>query len=481
MTGEELKAKISRNLIELMPACMSGNAVVDPDADDTAARKSMKYQLRLIERLAGRIVFFTLIGIVLYVSGGASTSISAIRIFGMFVTVMLAGLVVGGLLGFIFGLPRFLRVIDAATPAAGATAAPSPTTPSKAAFAGNTNLEEISDWLTKIIVGLGLVQAHAIIDSGKHLAIKFSNQIGNPQGAMAMFCFVVAIASVGGFLFFYIETRTRIMLLLTDASTAAVDHGVITSKAAEISIAAPVDVPQGKAGVDTAVRSQSPVATDKTLLGIPYSDLKVADDYAAWGAAQARAGNWEAAVTALQQAISLAPSDHRYLALLADIRLLQGKPQAAVDALGEARIKAPGHAKDLLSRELMSSLYLPQPESFMHALDVGTKLFAEAPEAARDPWINVWLAAAHGQQFDWLQRNRGSEDELAEAKARALVRVREVVRLAPASKHPARLLMRALFEAAPGPSSEDNDLAVFRGDDEFERAILGNEPLPIGN
>ena len=43
----------------------------------------------------------------------------------------------------------------------------------------NTNLEQISDWLTKILVGVGLVQLGAIIDSLGDLADFLGPALGN--------------------------------------------------------------------------------------------------------------------------------------------------------------------------------------------------------------------------------------------------------------------------------------------------------------
>jgi hypothetical protein len=53
----------------------------------------------------------------------------------------------GGLLGFLFGIPRSL---------AGPEGADGKT--ELGAYRPNTNLEQISDWLTKILVGVGFVQ-----------------------------------------------------------------------------------------------------------------------------------------------------------------------------------------------------------------------------------------------------------------------------------------------------------------------------------
>src|SRR5258708_423417 len=71
---------------------------------------------------------------------------------------------IGALLGFIFGIPRVPRSAASAAPqpqpAGGATGAASTSAPPQddRRLTTNTNLEDISDWLTKILVGAGLAQ-----------------------------------------------------------------------------------------------------------------------------------------------------------------------------------------------------------------------------------------------------------------------------------------------------------------------------------
>ena len=78
---------------------------------------------------------------------------------GTFAAVVLwcvACLSVGGLLGFLFGIPRAMTSGEEA--AAGKDEpAPSTAQGKRSFLRANTNLEEVSDWLTKIIVGLSLV------------------------------------------------------------------------------------------------------------------------------------------------------------------------------------------------------------------------------------------------------------------------------------------------------------------------------------
>jgi len=67
-----------------------------------------------------------------------------------------ASATVGGLLGFLFGIPRALQSDQDLTSEQGSAAeAPDHR---RRPYVGNTSLEQISDWLTKILVGVGLTQ-----------------------------------------------------------------------------------------------------------------------------------------------------------------------------------------------------------------------------------------------------------------------------------------------------------------------------------
>ena len=100
----------------------------------------------------------------------------------------LAMLAFGAALGFLFGIPKVLQgsntgPAESSAPAGppattrnnvtGATA-PAASTPFTYQQRVNTNLEEISDWLTKIIVGVGLIQLQNIPGFLSRLSVRIS-------------------------------------------------------------------------------------------------------------------------------------------------------------------------------------------------------------------------------------------------------------------------------------------------------------------
>jgi hypothetical protein len=104
--------------------------------------------------------------------------------------------VAGGLLGFLFGIPRSL----AEQPRGGADEA-------GASYGANTNLEQISDWLTKILVGVGLVQFTAFAAKFGDLVNFLGPALGGGQEGEAFAGAVLVLFSIGGFLSFYLFTR----------------------------------------------------------------------------------------------------------------------------------------------------------------------------------------------------------------------------------------------------------------------------------
>ncbi len=105
-----------------------------------------------------------------------------------------AALLAGVLLGFLFGLPRV-------------AVRGNPDAKDSSGLETNSNLDEVSDWLTKILVGLGLVQlgriSHAVSGIGQELA----PGLGGVPGAKGFAIGLLIYAAIDGFLIGYIWTR----------------------------------------------------------------------------------------------------------------------------------------------------------------------------------------------------------------------------------------------------------------------------------
>lgn len=140
---------------------------------------------------------------------------------------------IGALTGFLFGIPRSLDG-RGKQPGSGTTAAD----PHRA-FVTNTNLEEISDWLTKIIVGLGLINLKAVPGLLKTAAWYFGNFCGTEYCEAASLGLILYF-SICGFFLGYLATR----LFLTGAFSRA-EGGTISglAKGDDGTVVREVDVP----------------------------------------------------------------------------------------------------------------------------------------------------------------------------------------------------------------------------------------------
>jgi hypothetical protein len=100
---------------------------------------------------------------------------------------------IGGLVGFLFGIPR---TVQSSTSSTGATQ-----------YQGNTNLEQVSDWLTKIIVGVSLVEIGRIVPALAKLAGILKAPLGGQPSSAAFGVGVVIASALTGFFFIYLWTR----------------------------------------------------------------------------------------------------------------------------------------------------------------------------------------------------------------------------------------------------------------------------------
>jgi len=126
-----------------------------------------------------------------------------------------ACMAIGWLTGFLFGVPRVGTTPPSAADSASARI--------------NTNLEQISDWLTKILVGVGLTQIaklpHALAEVAKHISKDFGKS-GNDvfSGSMVLYF------STLGFLMGYLLTR---LFLQEEFDTESEDKVVMTTEVKE--------------------------------------------------------------------------------------------------------------------------------------------------------------------------------------------------------------------------------------------------------
>ena len=150
----------------------------------------------------------------------ASNWVSFLSVAASGLMTAVAAASVGGLLGFLFGIPRTLQAgepHDAGDPRhENGTAA---------AYLPNTNLEQISDWLTKILVGVGLTQITAISAWFATVSSVAAAGLGGSDAGRVVASTMIVFFAVCGFLFGFLWTRLHLPRALHDA-----DLGVLAAR-----------------------------------------------------------------------------------------------------------------------------------------------------------------------------------------------------------------------------------------------------------
>ena len=100
-----------------------------------------------------------------------------LSVFGVIMTASGAFLLFGVFLGFLFGIPRTIG--DNLLEENNNSGISSKLDDSDTNYLPNTNLEQISDWLTKILVGVGLTQVSEITSAIDRLVIKLAPGFGD--------------------------------------------------------------------------------------------------------------------------------------------------------------------------------------------------------------------------------------------------------------------------------------------------------------
>ncbi|GAO36065.1 hypothetical protein SCT_1464 [Sulfuricella sp. T08] len=138
---------------------------------------------------------------------------------------LLAGsaLLGGAFLGFLFGIPRSLQ--QQSVPESASSQSASATTQGlsgRATYGANTSLEQISDWLTKILVGVGLTQLTSLPSALTQFADFANPGLGGFETSGVFAVALLVYFLICGFLMSYLWTRLRLGKAFSEADTLAV-------------------------------------------------------------------------------------------------------------------------------------------------------------------------------------------------------------------------------------------------------------------
>jgi hypothetical protein len=226
-------------------------AIASPDKKKSPTKDRAGTQGRQVFALVWTI---GLIGMLLYSIGKENAS--AATIFANSLLIAGGALFIGGLLGFLFGIPRTLQE----DPVAGGAGNSSR---NGISYKVNTNLEQISDWLTKILVGIGLTQLAKLPIHVNHLADSLKPGLGNdPESGVYGISVIVFFISTG-FLSGYMVTRIYIGRIFQ-----AAEKSYLEKKIDEIQLQSNINA----AALDIASQLLSPTTTEKSFTEKEVSD-----------------------------------------------------------------------------------------------------------------------------------------------------------------------------------------------------------------
>ncbi len=161
--------------------------------DDSASRFSPVVKTLALGLLVG------LIATLAYSIGAAEANWESLSVSAM---IALAAAAAGGFFGLLFGVPRTLQ----AEPGSASVGAQE----RSFAIGANTNLEQISDWLTKIIVGVTLTQLGSIKNGASELFSSMAQVFDGAAGASTFVGSIVIYFSILGFFGGWLYARLRL-------------------------------------------------------------------------------------------------------------------------------------------------------------------------------------------------------------------------------------------------------------------------------
>jgi hypothetical protein len=181
-----------------------------------------------------------------------------------------AALLSGGLLGFLFGIPH-TRLREEGLQLGIDTADQEATEQDKArsrsqgtSYRPNTSLEQISDWLTKMLVGVGLVEIKIIPEKLREAASYIASGLASEEHPETFVLTVLIYFSVSGFVFGFLWARLYLPRWFAEADEVK----QLEEKVSQLEARQQADAK----ALELVIRLLNPEEEDK-----PVSDQEVAD------------------------------------------------------------------------------------------------------------------------------------------------------------------------------------------------------------
>jgi hypothetical protein len=358
----------------------------------------------------------------------------------------LAPLALGWVVGFLFGLPQVPK------------GSPGDSKDGVQTYAPGGHLEAISDWLTKIIVGVGLVQWNAFMAKFWGVTELMSRIFGRNEnlvdGKLIAACALVYFGLLG-LLAGYLTTRLYLASLIVWADR-------------RLNRPDPSDVEKvNQAQIDQStgeLRDVDPGAA-AALVAFPMSSFITPKALSAWGKAKLFLGDRASAITALGKAIDLDRKDPTIRRDLAALVKAQDPGRASQLLFEAADIK---EDPVRLASRMLVALYKEPPIGFTDVISTLNSRIQDPPyKDSAD--LHAYLCCAYGQKaaYDLGQQSITKQStDFKKLRDLAFDHASQAINLDGATWKP-----RLAAFLHPQPTSSDDDLKIFGDDPEFNNLV----------
>lgn len=399
-----------------------------------------------------------------------------------------AAIALGAFVGFLFGLPRSLtsaEVREGSRLVTNATNAPdrsgsnrdmdeaTATSDRVPGYGTNSNLERISDWLTTILVGLGLMQLQTILPA--------IEEFGERAGTFFLTGGKLFAISAGlyflitGFLLSYMNTRTKIVLIFTENDIDARNLSMRKAYEPMYNINPVMPLAPKKDG-SPGIREQSAVGGKEAEPPNPEATLvkdaaqalaqksaveaRTPQELLAIANARALTGDYKGALSFYRDVYKRA--DHTLsnddLSKFAGVIGLNGDTDVLDQLLAALRFKGQdaiagtigANFDEGLKTALEANLY---NGGFEESIRLG-RIYFSRNAGKSDCWAHLWMACALGQKHAAVHALDNADPSLESLCNEAAEEARQAIADEPT------LASHVLQLAYPPVGASDNDLAT---------------------
>jgi hypothetical protein len=198
--------------------------VVPTVPNSEIVKKDNSDSIKALKTLAILIAIGLLGTIAFAFQSGNWTKFISFSIIGLMVAG--ASLLAGGLLGFLFGIPRTLQQTVNLESNQSAPTDNRSGEDKGINYLANTNLEQISDWLTKILVGVGLTQINVIPEKLGLISGLVAKGLSDTDESRVFASAIILFFIISGFLFGYLWTRLFLPNAFKQADLSVLENRV---------------------------------------------------------------------------------------------------------------------------------------------------------------------------------------------------------------------------------------------------------------